>query len=827
MMHRFIRTIAVFSVVLGLGLVTTASAASSADLSVSIKEETTGPYAPGSLVTYRIRAFNEATSTASSYGVYTTVAASSVAPLIPVPPASDSNCILSMPSKTFVCEYFRVDAGKAKFQTISFRVPDTLTSCPLAVSPKVQIASRLTPDLNTANNINKSRPDTAIQCVANANADLQVTQRIISILGEDTTIATVTVTNNGPAIAQSVKMTQAMPAGLALIPEQSYPFCSQLNGEVHCNGATMKVGQTISFPIAYKTTLPCTPRSVTFSSSVTSATLDTSTINNQVQSMYGITCPPTISSQITITQKTTASTDTALKNQKNVNLLRFEARANQVTDLLLTGATFTANNLTNGSAQLTLVNAQNYTLWVDTNADGIVDTILQSGRAAQGGEVSFYAIAGGGYVVPKNQSVIFEVHADISSSFNTAQPQLQLAFKTTSSFVIEAETLADGSSLFGNQIQLSTVPSTLYTLRSVGDLSLAESTTPVRSHQLLGGTLSDEVLRFDLRAEYEDSDITQLVFRDAFGSAVFTQNIDRLELYKVGAVTPFTTATLAACASASVPAPYVGIGTISPNSLCAIMNTQQLIVAKGSITPIIVRARMRSDVDGAVSGSTFRVTIDPTTISARGFITSNDITTSGSSIVSPSHAVTLSKITSITSVDPNANGTAIPTGVNKAIGQFRFSTAAASNTKNGLNKFTLHSIIFNVNAQNVQLDPNSFKMYNKADPTVTSPCSIVDQTPGSPNLFVACWDALNTIDTQIQPGTDATFVLSANIINSKTSSSMSSFLQVSLQNLNTATDGMSSSMSHIMWLDQDLASSTQFFWIDYPETSVNGTQYQN
>ncbi len=820
MMHRFVRTIAVFSVVFGLGLTTTVSAATPADLSVSIKEQTSGPYAPGSIVTYRIRAFNEATSTASSYSVYTTVKASSVAPLIPVAPAAGSNCILSMPSQTFVCEYFRVDAGKAKFQDISFRVPDTLTSCPFAVSPKVQIASRLTPDLNATNDINKARPDTAIQCASQTNADLQVTQNIISILGEDVTIATVTVKNNGPAVAQGVKMTQAIPSGLALIPERSYPFCSEVNGSIQCNGTTMTVGQTMQFPIAYKTTLPCTPHSVTFLSQVSSLISDGITMNNQAQSFYGITCPVT-PSQLTVTQKAMSSTDTVVKNQKNVNLLRFEARANEVADLLFTGTTFTAENLTNNgpttSAQNTLINAQNYTLWVDTNNDTTVDTILQSGKSAQAGEVSFDNIIGGGYIIPKNQAVIFEVHADISASFNVSQPQLQLAFKTSSSFVLAAENASDGSSLFGNQIQLLTVPSTLYILRSQGDLYVTKATTPMKSHQLLGGTLSDDILRLTTHAEFEDIDVTTLVFSaTGTNASSFTTDVDRLELYKVGATTPFAVATLVGCGSDSVPS----------YSMCAKMNNQEFTIEKGSDVQMIVRARMRYDVDGAVSGHQFAVSLNPALTQARGMTSFNTLSApTGSTITSRTQTVVLSKIVSITSVDPNANGTAIPTGVKKAIGQFKFATAAHNNTKNGSNKFVLDGIIFTLNAQNVSIDSSSFKLYNKADPTVTSGCTLSSATT------VTCANLKDSsINSFIESGSDATFVLEATIVNSKVLNSLPSILQVSVNNFEnsmTSAFGTSAMESHLKWFDKDNASETSFLWVEYPETQVNGTQYQN
>jgi len=80
------------------------------------------------------------------------------------------------------------------------------------------------------------------------------------------------------------------------------------------------------------------------------------------------------SGTLVLTGKALASVDNVVENQKNVNFLRFEAKASQATDdIFLTYLEFEA--ATNGS----LVNGHNHTLWVDTDGDGVVDTILETG----------------------------------------------------------------------------------------------------------------------------------------------------------------------------------------------------------------------------------------------------------------------------------------------------------------------------------------------------------------------------------------------------------------------------------------------------------------
>jgi len=194
---------------------------------------------------------------------------------------------------------------------------------------------------------------------------------------------------------------------------------------------------------------------------------------------------------LTVAVKSIGSTDTAVKNSKNVNLLRFEARAGEAEDVLLTKTIFT-------SASGSLVNGQNYALWVDTDGDGTVDTILQKGVAAQSNQITFNELAGGGYVIPAEATVIFEVHADIAASLTNND--LLLAFDTGSSVTyIEAEQVKNGSNLSGIKtlsangsvgngnsctsncaITVTHTRSKLYSLVSQGDLFVTKDQHPRR-----------------------------------------------------------------------------------------------------------------------------------------------------------------------------------------------------------------------------------------------------------------------------------------------------------------------------------------------------------
>ncbi|MDB4977817.1 MAG: putative oligopeptide transporter substrate binding protein [Candidatus Peribacteria bacterium] len=570
------------------------------------------------------------------------------------------------------------------------------------------------------------------------------------------------------------------------------------------------------------------------------------------------------SATLTVAVKSTASTDTAVKNSKNVTLMRFEGRAGEAKDVLFTHASFK-------SASGSLNNGTNYALWADTDGDSKVDTVLESGQSPQGGVVSFSDIKNGGFVIPKEQTVLFEVHSDIASTitgddlsigFNVGTPS------TTDSY-IEAQELDTGSSLSGIKtntqgctsncdITVTTVATENYLLVSQGDLFVSLDTTPLRNRQCLGGALCDEVLRLNFHAENEDIDVTDLQINSSGSTAT---SVDRLELYKVGAATPFATATVGACGNDDT----VHSGNATVQTFCAQMESRQLIVPKGQDLDVLVRPRLKTDVEGAVQ-ETLQFFISKETASSnntgtgsirgRGDQSSNnltgnngDATAAGEVFIGATSAgvntkiagnlnkTVLSKITSITNASPDANGTDVSSGTSD-IARYKIAAAPNSNSKNGLNKVTLSGVIFNVNATNVTL--SSFKFYNKATSSFKRDCTAVNAAgttivTASGSFLVRCDSFLVTtlaadqkVSTGIDQGTDAQFALEANIGATSTTSAVNVELKNFDSSANT-TFGPGTTQSHFVWVDQDNASATtaSFLWVEYPETTVKSTNYSN
>jgi len=551
-----------------------------------------------------------------------------------------------------------------------------------------------------------------------------------------------------------------------------------------------------------------------------------------------------------IAMKSLGSSDTAVENEENINFMRFEARAAEAEDIL-----FTKVVVEETGVDADLNNIQNYALWVDTDGNGVVDTILEDGVAAQSGNVTFNDLAGGGYVVPAEVTVVFEIHGDTVSTLST--DELQLTFEQLPVIYIEAEELDDGSNLEGIQtdgvcpsgtcqIVVTTTDSIQWYFQSQGDLYAYLDSIPVRNRQVLGGTLSEYVMRLEMRSSVEPVDVTDLQIT-VEGDA---QSIDRMELYKDGESTPFMLATMGAC----------GNDNVLPQTFCAQMESRQLVVDDQE--DVIIRLRMKNDDSGAVSGGVFNLKIDGTPVSdesdgrgavrARGDVSSNNIPANdedseaegevfigtssvgaNADIIGRDHVSVLAKVTSITNANPDPNGSSVPVGVSD-VGQFKIAAAMHSNSKNGMNDVVLEDLIFNMNGVNVEFDASGFSFFNKSDSTTTVTCvpkemggDVLSGTFTLPSFVVVCEDLNAIVDTEIDQGSDQTFVLQVNITNPMVNGGSVSTLQASLSNFSSMSrTTFSINDSHVRWLDRD-TSSTEFLWIEYPDTVVKSTSYQS
>lgn len=576
-----------------------------------------------------------------------------------------------------------------------------------------------------------------------------------------------------------------------------------------------------------------------------------------------------VDASLTVAVKALSTSDTAVENAKNINLLRFEAKASSAEDLLFTKAVFEADS---GS----LLNGNNYSLWVDTDGNRTVDTVLESGVTSQSSEVTFSDLAGGGYVLPKEQTVVFEVHTDIASSLSG--DDLLLSFDTGSTVTyIEAEKLADGTSLSGLKLNgtcsstcdvtVTTVKSTNWLARTQGDLFVSLDSQTIGPRMLLAGMLGEPILRVKMHAEYEDVDVTDFVINSSGSTAA---SVDSLEMWLEGGTKALITS--GGCGSADVLNRLTtqfasGTGT---TAFCFTMDNKQLIVPKGADVRLVFKPRVKTDVEGATSNNIFAMFIDHTPVSndatgtgsvrARGVASSNNLAandgdsaaegevfigrtsaaTTNLRVLGNVNATVLAKIESITNGGA-ATGTT-PSGADREIGAFTFKAATNANTKNGTNQAVLSGVVFTVNATNVAMTSSGFKIYNKATNASSNMACRSYYTAGqqisvsaSGVFLVNCPGlaaATSTVNTAVDSGQSITLVLLANVSNTNTAASSggSSVMQVSLNDFANITKlltyGYNSNESRFAWNDKDNGATQIFRWLEYPDTAVNSTTYR-
>lgn len=347
--------------------------------------------------------------------------------------------------------------------------------------------------------------------------------------------------------------------------------------------------------------------------------------------------------------------------------------------------------------------------------------------------------------------------------------------------------------------------------------SLFVTSNPVLTppQYVLGGTLEQSILSVHLFAQGEDVD----VYRMYFSLSGDVRSVDRLELYEAGATNPFAVATIANVGADPVPA---GFTTFAAN-----MRNGEVIVPEGHDVDIIVRPRMKSDRDGAISGENVKVSLvvddgfQP--VLARGVSTSNNLSSNNgdavvdgevfvgvdtagpnAAIVGRSSTVVLSKIDSVQNANPDADGSAVPTGMS-SFSQFKLTAAANTNFLNGPNKAVIDSFVVIVTAENVALDASAFRIYNKADATVKV-SAIAESLTGAPLTGAVTGDfrirvtglAASAVDTVLGSGESDTLVLEGSILNAHVNPARPSVLQGHLDLTDT----------FFTWFDRDNGGST-------------------
>ncbi len=341
--------------------------------------------AQGGIVSYTLTATNNGPNTANNV----TIADPIPAGLTFNPSQTSGNCVQN--GSNILCNNLTLTNGQSATVTVSFNVPN-FVSCNSTIFNTSSVSTSTT-DPNSSNN-QSGTVSTTVTCPVQADLSIQKSGPS-SVQRGNVAIYTVTVSNNGPATANNVTVTDAIPSGLTFNPSQSSNSCFQSGNNVVCNNFSLSNGQTTNIQIAFNvpTVANCTQTTVNNTATVSSATTDPVLGNNTSQTVQTtLTCPP-VTADLSVVKSGPATvvqggvviyTVSAFNGGPNT--------ANNVTiaDPIPAGLTFnpsqsSANCLQNGvnilCNNLTLTNGQSATVTIAFNVPNTVacsSTILNS-----------------------------------------------------------------------------------------------------------------------------------------------------------------------------------------------------------------------------------------------------------------------------------------------------------------------------------------------------------------------------------------------------------------------------------------------------------------
>lgn len=593
---------------------------------------------------------------------------------------------------------------------------------------------------------------------------------------------------------------------------------------------------------ASSSTAPILPASSSMRSSSRSSaiSLSASSIRSSTPSQQTSSQPPAGPALLMIRELDSGSQEIVLPGQKNILLKRFELETSNNASLQIPLIIFGGDMVFNYQNSSGALKGENYALYMDTNNDGVTDTLFNKRALADG--PSAISFTNNRTFLPGTKT-LFELRGDVLPTVGNIE--LSFSFLNVAQPITALNTINGGASLQGVRkngicpvsscsIDLTTLPSKKIRVAQQGALYVTKSATPVPAHQILAGGLSDILFRAQLRAERETVSVSRMGF---FIAGNGYDSIDHLQVSVTGYTGVVGYAQKTKCSPAS------------RDAFCVVFSPA-LSVLPGTPLELSVKAQIKSDEQGAVSGHEIGIALDaglPGALEARGLLTQNMLNSSDGDSVDQGefflgtptpgphgrvsgtmHGIVLQKFSRVENASGVADNTTVPSGV-ASIGEFRFSTGYNGNTKNGANKATITDLIFTVNLANIEMNPNGFRLYNRADPSTKTPCSVLDYTDGAATFHVACWDIANSpMNSTLPPSSSSVFALEGDITDPDTAFFGRSTLQVSLDSFTNATlQGASKDASHIRWLDTDTGTSQEFWWIEHADPVVRSTAYSN
>lgn len=306
----------------------------------------TGPAtaAAGMDVTYTITVTNAGPSNAANVSLSDPLPAGTT--FVSRTQTSGPTFTCNTPGATLTCTIALLPSGaSAGFTLVVHVTPSTANGTVLTNTATV---SSTTTDPAPGNNVSSTN------ATVSAAADLAVTKTgPLTVTAGSNVTYTVSVTNNGPADAANVVLTDALPANTTFVSatQTSGPAfsCTTLAGNTTCTAASLLTGASVTFSFVFTVSLTATG-TISNTATVTSATTDPAPANNSATATTPIGA---ILTDVAITKIASATAFTGGTNVTYTITVTNNgpgiALGTTVTDVVPAGATFVSATPSQGS----------------------------------------------------------------------------------------------------------------------------------------------------------------------------------------------------------------------------------------------------------------------------------------------------------------------------------------------------------------------------------------------------------------------------------------------------------------------------------------------
>jgi large repetitive protein len=255
--------------------------AASADLSVTKSGPTA--VAPGADITYTVTVANSGPSDAASVQLTDTLPAGTTFVSGTQPNGPTFNCTYPSPGATgtITCTIPSLVSGASAIFTFVFHVAPTATG----TITNTATVSSTTADPNQANGSATSSP----AAVSPETTDVSITKSASGARFSAGTNVTYTIiaTNNGPAVATNVVVTDVLPPGTTLVSATTTQGSCSGTTTVTCNAGVLLSGGNVTITLVVQ--LPFVVGSVSNTATVTSDNADSNPANNSATSALAVT----------------------------------------------------------------------------------------------------------------------------------------------------------------------------------------------------------------------------------------------------------------------------------------------------------------------------------------------------------------------------------------------------------------------------------------------------------------------------------------------------------------------------------------------------------